>query len=40
MNYELEGEPEKLLGLTEIIDDNLNPTWEKTFTIDYYEDLT
>ena len=40
VNYQLEGESEEKLGETEVIDDNLNPTWEKTFLVDYYEGLT
>ena len=36
VDYELEGESKMRLGETEVIDNNLNPTWEKTFTIDYH----
>jgi hypothetical protein len=33
--YQLQGSEEEFLGATEAIKDNLNPVWEKTFTIDY-----
>lgn len=39
VDYELQGEPKIRIGETEVIENNLNPTWEKTFTIDYHEDL-
>ena len=37
--YELEGEPQMRLGETEVIENNLNPNWEHTFSIDYHEEL-
>ncbi|CAD8200765.1 unnamed protein product [Paramecium octaurelia] len=37
--YSLQGEPEICLGKTETAECNLDPNWEKSFTIEYYPDL-
>jgi hypothetical protein len=37
--YSLAGEKETFLGRTETAECNLDPNWEKSFTLDYYPDL-
>jgi hypothetical protein len=37
--YQLQGQEEEYLGQTEVIKDNLNPIWEKTFVIEYIFEL-